>query len=60
MFDIKFHNGASQIESENIDAEKIRYTSKLVKFYTRGALIDVFSVDDLVDVTETKKEVRFV
>ena len=60
MFTIKFHNGSTAIETEKIDAEKIYYTSKLVKFYTKGVLIDVYSVDDLVDVTETKPEVRFV
>ena len=60
MFTIKFHNGSTAIESEDVNAEKIRYTSKLVKFYTKGVLIDVYSVDDLVDVEETKPEVRFV
>ena len=59
MFTIKFHNGSSQIESEDVDAEKIRYTSKLVKFYTKGALIDVYSVEDLVDVDEKKPEARY-
>jgi hypothetical protein len=47
---VTFNNGAAREETVDIDADEVRYTSSLVKFFLADVLLDVFSLSDVVKV----------
>jgi len=49
---VTYHNASSKIIEETIDADKVKYTSSLVKLYRNGILIDVFNSGDVVKIKE--------
>lgn len=53
---VKFHDSEGKIVGQELDATDVKYTSNLVKFYFFGALVDVFSIGDLVKIEEPKDE----
>ena len=51
---VEYHlGGGMKTATEDIDADEVRYTSKLVKFYIQSVLMECFSVEDIIKVDTT-------
>ncbi len=47
---VTFHNGASKSETVDVDADEVRYTSSLVKFYFSNVLVEIWHQADIIKV----------